>query len=155
MSLNAIDLIAAVRARLTTSCGADASGVYVNRAPARVKPTPGVKPYIIIMVGGTPLDTFTSNGIVRAVTVWIVGNAEDGLGPVATLWDKVYGDSDPVTSGPPTVGLHRWTPTFTTNNQPTVMVYTGDDPMYDEDPNAFGHVLRFEITIDYAAPTPP
>lgn len=153
MSLNALDLVAAVQARLVASCGSDVSGVYANRAPHGTEPSTGVKPYIVVMVNGEGRDTFTSNGVTRQIQVYIVGFGEDGLDPVATVWDKVYGDSNPPTAGP-TYGLQRWKPTFATNNEPCVINFVSDDPLFEEDPNAFGYVLRFTIDIDYRPPTP-
>lgn len=153
--INPFDLMLKVQARLVTSLGSSirTGAVYVNQAPRGVEPGVGLKPYVVMMVNGVTLDTFTTNGARRQILIYIIDHKANGLAPSAAVWAGVYGNSAPPSTAP-TVGLHRWRPTLVTGDTSSQINWESDDPGFEDDPDTQSIVMRFQIDIDYGAPSP-
>jgi hypothetical protein len=153
MSLNGIDILIALRTRLIASGGSDVSGVFVMNAPPGTTPTDGGKPYLIVTSSSEQLDSFTHNGLTRQVVVRVIDHVNNDIAQLGAAWDAIYGDGDPGGDTPPTVGLHRHRLTLVgSSNEVGVLVFEGDNPVYDGDLNARGIDLRFTLTVEGVAP---
>ena len=155
MSLNIVDVLLAVRARLVASGGSDISGVWVDRAPPNTAPVLNGKPYLIISATDEALDSFTHDGLTVTLFVTIVDHADNDLLGLHTAWDRVYGNGDPGTDTAPTYGLHRHRLNLTAQgsvNDIDVLVYQGSDPFIADDATGRGRVMRFTANLEGVAP---
>lgn len=155
MSLNGIDILIALRARLIAGGGANISAVYVIHGPPDTGPVVGGLPYLIVTSSSDQLDSFSHNGLQRQVLVRVIDHIDNDLAALGTAWDAVYGDGNPPNESP-TYGLHRHRLTLVGSpNEVGVLVFEGDTFVYDGDTKARGFDLRFTMTVEgVPEPTP-
>ena len=154
MAFNMVDLITAIKTRLEASDSSAFRGglVYPLRAPPGLGPTVGALPLVTFNLSWDGDDTFQSDGMTAQVLVTIADHIQNTTAPTFAAYQRVYGDADPPDTAP-TYGLHRHKLVLVgSDNAPSIMVCTGGDTLYDEDPNVTGLVLRFTVNIDKVIP---
>lgn len=146
---NLVDLFTAIRLRLETSAdGKFRNGrVYRNKAPKNLVPRAGALPVVTYTTSWTGDDGFTTNGRRVQVIVTITDHRDNGDGPLFTAYQRIHGNAAPPNTDP-TYGLHRHTLGLPgSSNFSDLLVETGGDTLYDEDPDMDGLVIRFETGI--------
>lgn len=143
------DLYKAIRARLAASSDGAFRGdkVYAMRAPPGVAPAEGAKPTVVFSLSWTADDTFESDGRTIQIIVTISDHIGNGTDPLFAAYARVRGDSAPPDTAP-TYGLHRHPLTLASGNEADLIVETGADELYSEDPAVIGLVIRYETSMD-------